>query len=149
MISGNFFMSVAETSFPCAMLSRCLPAGELSTFRGCLQPAHWGFHSCNGLSVGADLGKWGQPALWRDVMARHQEAHLHVIVGGGDQVYNDGFWKTKPLEAGLNIPGAAKGKARLFANPIAVDGQDTLACRACRACRSAFIIPSHWRWSRR
>ena len=78
-----------------------------------LQPAHWGFHSCNGLSVGADLEKWGEPALWRDVMARHQEAHLHAIVGGGDQIYNDGFWKTKPLESWLNIHGVKvrpKGK---------------------------------------
>lgn len=69
------------------------------------QPVHWGFHSCNGLSVSTDVKVWGVPLLWKDVLSRHRQHHLHVMVGGGDQIYNDGFWKTKPFQAWLNTPG--------------------------------------------
>ena len=47
----------------------------------------WGFHSCNGLSAGADVTKWEHPHLWEDVMAvrlnRRQSSSsccLHVYV---------------------------------------------------------------------
>lgn len=30
-----------------------------------------------------------QFALWRDVLAQHAKHPLHLVVGGGDQVYND------------------------------------------------------------
>ena len=69
------------------------------------QAVHWGFHSCNGLSVNTDVKVWGKPLLWKDVLRRHHKHHLHVMVGGGDQIYNDGFWKTKPFQSWLNTSG--------------------------------------------
>lgn len=75
-----------------------------------LQSMHWGFHSCNGLSATTDFSKWGQPHLWKDVLKRHKNHHLHVMVGGGDQIYNDGFWKTAPFQAWLDIPVNKVGK---------------------------------------
>ena len=35
---------------------------------------------------------WGQ-----DVLKRHQAQPLHAMVGGGDQIYNDGVWAIPPL----------------------------------------------------
>lgn len=37
------------------------------------------FHSCNGFSVGTDEDAWSGPALWNDVMRRHQERPFHVM----------------------------------------------------------------------
>ena len=48
------------------------------------------FHSCNGfsMSVNPDLFSGPDP-LWRDVLNTHQTRPFHVMIGGGDQVYND------------------------------------------------------------
>jgi hypothetical protein len=48
------------------------------------------FHSCNGfsLSVNPDLFSGPDP-LWRDVLNTHQTRPFHVMIGGGDQIYND------------------------------------------------------------
>ncbi len=59
----------------------------------------WGFHSCNGLSAGADLGSWKDPHLWEDVMAMHREKPLVAMCGGGDQIYNDALWQSPSLQA--------------------------------------------------
>eukprot|EP00891_Asterochloris_glomerata_P005631 jgi/Astpho2/5631/Aster-x0692 len=59
---------------------------------GLAQTWHWAFHSCSGLSADGDHKKWGggyEFALWRDVLAQHAKHPLHLVVGGGDQVYND------------------------------------------------------------
>lgn len=69
------------------------------------QPMHWGFHSCNGLSVNSDPELWGTPHLWKDVLQRHRQNHIHCMVGGGDQIYNDGFWKMKIFQNWLDTPG--------------------------------------------
>lgn len=51
---------------------------------------HIMFHSCNGFSVGADPGNLSGPdPMWRDVLNAHQMSPFHVMVGGGDQIYND------------------------------------------------------------
>ncbi|KAH8881269.1 hypothetical protein GQ53DRAFT_518189 [Thozetella sp. PMI_491] len=55
------------------------------------------FHSCNGFSVGTDEEAWSGPALWNDVIRRHREAPFHVMIGGGDQIYNDGIRVHGPL----------------------------------------------------
>jgi hypothetical protein len=34
--------------------------------------------------------------LWRDLLAVHSAFPMHCLVGGGDQVYNDGVWKDCP-----------------------------------------------------
>lgn len=48
------------------------------------------FHSCNGfsLSVTPDLF-CGPDPMWRDVLNTHQTQPFHVMIGGGDQIYND------------------------------------------------------------
>ncbi|KAH6657861.1 hypothetical protein BKA67DRAFT_533048 [Truncatella angustata] len=48
------------------------------------------FHSCNGFSLSVksdDLS--GPDPMWRDVLNTHQTQPFHVMIGGGDQVYND------------------------------------------------------------
>jgi hypothetical protein len=48
------------------------------------------FHSCNGFSMTVDSHSFSGPdPLWRDVLNRHQSKPFHVMIGGGDQVYND------------------------------------------------------------
>ncbi|KAK9817992.1 hypothetical protein WJX72_005420 [[Myrmecia] bisecta] len=75
------------------------------------QQWHWGFHSCNGLSSGVDPKMFG-PELWADVLAVHKAKPLHLMVGGGDQIYNDGLWKVPSLRAWLSLPtGEAKYQA--------------------------------------
>ena len=49
------------------------------------------FHSCNGFSVGTDIAAYGGgPVVWSDVLRSHAERPIHVMIGGGDQIYNDG-----------------------------------------------------------
>jgi len=31
--------------------------------------------------------------LWRDLLEQHQASPLHLVVGGGDQLYNDALFK--------------------------------------------------------
>ncbi|KAG6041109.1 hypothetical protein E4U41_005979 [Claviceps citrina] len=48
------------------------------------------FHSCNGFSASVkpdDLS--GPDPMWRDVLNNHQSQPFHVMIGGGDQIYND------------------------------------------------------------
>ncbi|KAK8044660.1 hypothetical protein PG993_004684 [Apiospora rasikravindrae] len=61
------------------------------------------FHSCNGFSVGTDEDAWSGAALWNDVQRRHAENPFHVMIGGGDQIYNDGIRVDGPLRAWTDI----------------------------------------------
>jgi len=48
------------------------------------------FHSCNGFSMSVDPNLFSGPdPLWRDVLTMHQSRPFHVMLGGGDQIYND------------------------------------------------------------
>lgn len=48
------------------------------------------FHSCNGFSATVDSSEFcGPDPLWRDVLNSHQTRPFHVMIGGGDQIYND------------------------------------------------------------
>ena len=48
------------------------------------------FHSCNGFSLSVDSNHFSGPdPLWRDVLNGHQTRPFHVMIGGGDQIYND------------------------------------------------------------
>lgn len=66
------------------------------------------FHSCNGFSVGTDEDAWSGPALWNDVMRLHQEQPFHVMVGGGDQIYNDSVRVSGPLRPWTDIANPKK-----------------------------------------
>jgi hypothetical protein len=48
------------------------------------------FHSCNGFSQSVDPNNFSGPdPMWRDVLNTHQSQPFHVMIGGGDQIYND------------------------------------------------------------
>jgi hypothetical protein len=66
------------------------------------------FHSCNGFSVGTDEAAWSGPALWNDVVRVHKETPFHVMIGGGDQIYNDGIRVNGPLQPWSAIPNPKK-----------------------------------------
>lgn len=56
------------------------------------------FHSCNGFSLSVDPNNFSGPdPLWRDVMNSHQTRPFHVMIGGGDQIYNDAVMHQSPL----------------------------------------------------
>lgn len=68
---------------------------------------HWAFYSCNGFSntmTDKEKDDMGFGNLWDDVRARHQANPLHVMVGGGDQLYNDEVFDLAPLKQWLKIP---------------------------------------------
>ena len=56
------------------------------------------FHSCNGFSVGTDMEIWKGPNLWNDVLRVHEQTPFHVMLGGGDQIYNDSVRVDGPLK---------------------------------------------------
>ena len=66
------------------------------------------FHSCNGFSVGTDEAAWSGPALWNDVVRVHKETPFHVMIGGGDQIYNDGIRVSGPLQPWSAMPNPKK-----------------------------------------
>lgn len=66
------------------------------------------FHSCNGFSVGTDEEAWSGPALWNDVLRNHAKAPFHVMLGGGDQIYNDGIRVSGPLREWTEIGNPKK-----------------------------------------
>lgn len=48
------------------------------------------FHSCNGFSLSVNPSNFSGPdPMWRDVLNTHQTRPFHVMIGGGDQIYND------------------------------------------------------------
>ena len=48
------------------------------------------FHSCNGFSLSVNPDDLtGPDPMWRDVLNTHQTRPFHVMLGGGDQIYND------------------------------------------------------------
>jgi hypothetical protein len=61
------------------------------------------FHSCNGFSVGTDMDVWQGPVLWNDVLRMHEQRPFHVMLGGGDQIYNDGVRVDGPLKPWTDI----------------------------------------------
>lgn len=76
------------------------------------------FHSCNGFSVGTDEDAWSGPALWNDVMRIHEQKPFHVMVGGGDQIYNDGVRVDGPLRAWTEIGNPHKRRDFPFNEPL-------------------------------
>ena len=72
------------------------------------------FHSCNGFSVGTDVNEWSGPALWNDVLRIHKEQPFHVMIGGGDQIYNDTVRVSGPLQAWTKIANPKKRRTYPF-----------------------------------
>lgn len=76
------------------------------------------FHSCNGFSVGTDMNEWVGPNLWNEVMRVHNERPFHVMIGGGDQIYNDGIRVDGPLKAWTAISNPHKRRTHDFNNSL-------------------------------
>lgn len=56
------------------------------------------FHSCNGFSASVDPDEFcGPDPMWRDVLNTHQTRPFHVMIGGGDQIYNDAAMRQTTL----------------------------------------------------
>jgi hypothetical protein len=79
------------------------------------------FHSCNGFSVGTDEKAWSGPALWNDVIRVHKESPFHVMLGGGDQIYNDGIRVHGPLQPWSSIPNPKKRRDYKFPETLRKD----------------------------
>lgn len=48
------------------------------------------FHSGNGFALSVDRDKMNGPdPMWRDALNTHQTTPFNIMIGGGDQVYND------------------------------------------------------------
>ncbi|KAF2790949.1 hypothetical protein K505DRAFT_377162 [Melanomma pulvis-pyrius CBS 109.77] len=56
------------------------------------------FHSCNGFSLSVTSKEFcGPDPMWRDVLNNHQTRPFHVMIGGGDQIYNDAVMRETTL----------------------------------------------------
>ncbi|KAF2103200.1 hypothetical protein NA57DRAFT_63840 [Rhizodiscina lignyota] len=82
------------------------------------------FHSCNGFSVGTDIDYWHGPALWNDVLRVHQEQPFHVMIGGGDQIYNDGVRVNGPLQPWTDIGNPKKRREYPFPEYLRAECDD-------------------------
>lgn len=72
------------------------------------------FHSCNGFSVGTDEEAYSGACLWNDVQRVHSKTPFHVMIGGGDQIYNDGIRVDGPLRQWTNIGNPKKRREYQF-----------------------------------
>ncbi|KFA64205.1 hypothetical protein S40285_00859 [Stachybotrys chlorohalonatus IBT 40285] len=82
------------------------------------------FHSCNGFSVGTDEDAWSGAALWNDVIRKHSEVPFHVMVGGGDQIYNDGIRVNGPLREWTAIQNPRKRREYPFPEKLRAECDD-------------------------
>ncbi len=82
------------------------------------------FHSCNGFSVGTDVDAWSGPALWNDVLRMHNQRPFHVMIGGGDQIYNDGVRVDGPLKPWTAISNPHKRREYPFDEKMRSDCDD-------------------------
>ncbi|KAE8383538.1 hypothetical protein BDV26DRAFT_251172 [Aspergillus bertholletiae] len=56
------------------------------------------YHTCNGFTPGVDSNRFcGPDPLWRDVLNEHQTRPFHVMIGGGDQIFNDKITTESPF----------------------------------------------------
>lgn len=66
------------------------------------------FYSCNGFSEGTEEDECSGPALWNDALRVHAQRPFHAMIGGGDQIYNDGVTFDGPLKAWTEIGNPKK-----------------------------------------
>ncbi|KEI40569.1 uncharacterized protein L969DRAFT_15927 [Mixia osmundae IAM 14324] len=74
------------------------------------QNFRWIAHSCNGFSAGVDPKNFNGPyPLWEDILRGHAVKPFHLLVGGGDQIYNDKLVNEAELQPWLkNADGKKK-----------------------------------------
>ena len=102
---------------------------------GVAQKWRWGYYSCNGFHDHEKEREMGgiQP-LWRDVLHCHEAQPLHVLIGGGDQLYCDDVWNLPALAQWLQLPDTAQR----LAFPFTQDMSDQVSTHAHtrRTCRT-------------
>ncbi|RKF63730.1 Uncharacterized protein GcC1_137013 [Golovinomyces cichoracearum] len=76
------------------------------------------FHSCNGFSVGTDQDAYSGGCLWNDVLRVHRDKPFHVMIGGGDQIYNDGVRVDGPLRSWTDITSPLERERYQFSNSL-------------------------------
>jgi hypothetical protein len=91
------------------------------------------FYSCNGFNVGTNEDFWRGPALWNDVLRRHAEAPFHVMIGGGNQIYNDGIRVVGPMRPWTDISTTKKRREFPFPSNLRDEVDD-------------FYLKSYIRW---
>ena len=70
------------------------------TIPGTTTPIRFPYFSCNGFddpSKSAEMG--GIQPMWRDINSKHNEQPLHILLGGGDQLYCDTIWDLPTISA--------------------------------------------------
>ncbi|KAB8304633.1 hypothetical protein EYC80_004006 [Monilinia laxa] len=74
------------------------------------------FYSCNGFTMDVHPNDFSGPdPLWRDVLNTHQTQPFHVMLGGGDQLYNDHMMeRTTLFKEWLNIKNPLRKEALPF-----------------------------------
>ena len=56
------------------------------------------YYTCNGFSLSVKPSTFSGPdPMWRDVLNNHQTRPFHVMIGGGDQIYNDAAMDESPM----------------------------------------------------
>ena len=100
--------SLPNMYFPSGANSRCSSSSRTFVVPSISQSMRILFHSCNGFSVGTDEDAWSGPALWNDVLRLHEQKPFHVMIGGGDQIYNDGVRVTGPLKPWTDMANPKK-----------------------------------------
>ncbi|KAL2350237.1 hypothetical protein BJ546DRAFT_859846, partial [Cryomyces antarcticus] len=82
------------------------------------------FHSCNGFSLSVDSNLFSGPdPMWRDVLNNHQSRPFHVMLGGGDQIYNDAAMRDTTL---FKEWLATKNPAHKYSAQFTLELQDEL-----------------------
>ncbi|KAJ4150722.1 hypothetical protein LMH87_011459 [Akanthomyces muscarius] len=82
------------------------------------------FHSCNGFSVGTDEEAYSGTPLWKDVLRKHEAAPFHAMLGGGDQIYNDGIRVSGPLRPWTDIGNPKKRREFPFSEKLRAECDD-------------------------
>lgn len=82
------------------------------------------FYSCNGFSLSVNPDEFcGPDPMWRDVLNNHQTRPFHVMIGGGDQIYNDAAMRqTQHFQDWT----AMKNPAHKHSAPFSAEMQDEL-----------------------
>jgi hypothetical protein len=113
----------------------CLDKQERYSFHLCAiqDSMRWVFHSCNGFSdIDQELKeKFGEKTapLWADVLDRHEVMPFHILVGGGDQLYQDRMLKEEFMNPWLEEKDPKKRLAMNCLPPMRVSIEHRLCQR--------------------
>ncbi|KAI8337947.1 hypothetical protein BC941DRAFT_352187 [Chlamydoabsidia padenii] len=84
------------------------------------------FHSCSGFSqIPQDIkDKYGDQLMWQDVLDRHHIMPFHVLIGGGDQLYQDKIINQDFMRPWTDEK-VAKKRLAMILTPDMVDGVES------------------------